>query len=100
MEIILIIIIAVSIFAGYTTGVMMNLKEISQKNNEIADKDNIIEKLTKQRDAARYDYDFELKRNELKDKQIETILEQNSYDRDDIKIAKLRELVDDWKSNN
>lgn len=100
MEIILIIIIAVSIFAGYTTGVMMNLKEISQKNNEIADKDNIIEKLTKQRDAARYDYDFELKRNEVKDKQIETILEQNSYDRDDIKIAKLRELVDDWKSNN
>lgn len=100
MEIILIIIIVVSIFAGYTTGVMMKLKEINKKNNEIADKDNIIEKLTKQRDAARYDYDFELKRNELKDKQIETILEQNSYDRDDIKIAKLRELVDDWKSNN
>ena len=40
MEIILIIIIAISIFAGYTTGVMMNLKEISQKDNEIITKDN------------------------------------------------------------
>ena len=100
MEITLIIIIAVAIFAGYTTGVMMNLEEIKKKDNEIADKNETIEKLTKQRDAARHDYDIEIEKNKHKDNQIKTILEQNSYDRNDIKIAKLRELVDDWKSNN
>ena len=53
MEIILIIIIAVSIFAGYTTGVMMNLKEISKKDNEIIAKDSELDKVTKERNELR-----------------------------------------------
>ena len=60
MEIILIIIIAVSIFAGYTTGVMMNLKEISQKDNEIITKNTELDSVTKERDALReYKQDVE-----------------------------------------
>lgn len=53
MEITLIIIIAVSIFAGYTSGVMMNLKEISKKDNEIIAKDSELDKVTKERNELR-----------------------------------------------
>ena len=69
----------------------------------IKNRDEKIDELVKQRNEARNNYDTELKRTELQDKQIEcikTILEQNSYSRDELKIAKIKELVEDYQANN
>ena len=86
MEIILIIIIAVSIFAGYTTGVMMNLKEISQKDNEIITKNTELDSVTKERDALR-----ECKQD------VENIINSRGTIVD--KYDKIKELAEDWKAN-
>ena len=86
MEIILIIIIAISIFAGYTTGVMMNLKEISQKDNEIITKDNELNNVIEERDLLR-DY----KQN------VENIINSKGTIVD--KFDKIKELADVWKAN-
>ena len=86
MEIILIIIIAVSIFAGYTSGIMMNLKEISKKDNEIVMKDSEIEKVTKERNELR-----EYKQN------VENIINSKATIVD--KYDKIKELAEDWKAN-
>ena len=69
----------------------------------IKNRDEAIDKLKQQRDEARNDYDTEVKRTDLQDKQIEyirTLLEQNNYGRDDLKIAKLKELVAHYGTNN
>ena len=87
MEIILIIIIAVSIFAGYTTGVMMNLKEISQKDNEIITKNTELDSVTKERDALR-----EYKQD------VENIINSRGTIVD--KYDKIKELADDYQSIN
>ena len=91
------------IFAGYATSALFCIKKIEDAEREIANKDAMIknrdeaiDKLKQQRDEARNDYDTEVKRTELQDKQIEcirTLLEQNSYGRDDLKIAKLKEVI-------
>lgn len=86
MEIILIIIIAISIFAGYTTGVMMNLKEISQKDNEIITKDNELNNVIEERDLLR-----EYKQN------VENIINSKGTIVD--KFDKIKELADIWKAN-
>ena len=86
MEIILIIIIALSIFAGYTTGVMMNLKEIGQKDNEITTKNTELDSVTKERDALR-----EYKQD------VENIINSRGTIVD--KYDKIKELAEDWKAN-
>lgn len=98
------------IFAGYATSALFCINKIEDAEREIANKDAMIknrdeaiDKLKQQRDEARNDYDTEVKRTELQDKQIEcirTLLEQNSYGRDDLKIAKLKELVAHYGTNN
>ena len=98
------------IFAGYATCALFSINRINDAEREIANKkamiknrDEAIDKLKQQRDKARNDYDTEVKRTELQDKQIEcikTVLEQNSYSRDDLKIAKLKELVAHYGTNN
>ena len=111
MEIVYLIMGATAgVFLGFTAGGYMLLKELAKKDREIANKkamiknrDEKIDELVKQRNEARNNYDTELKRTELQDKQIEcikTILEQNSYSRDDLKIAKRKELVEDYQANN
>ena len=86
MEIILIIIIAISIFAGYTTGVMMNLKEISQRDNEIITKDNELNNVIEERNLLR-----EYKQN------VENIIDSKGTIVD--KFDKIKELADVWKAN-
>lgn len=97
------------VFVGMVTAGHMYAKECTRKGNIIEEQreENLqvcgenkdlraeVEDLTEDLSTA-------YKEIELKDKQIEfikTILEQNSYKRDDIKIAKLKELVADWKAN-
>lgn len=98
------------IFAGYATSALFCINRINDAEREIANKeamiknrDEAIDKLNQQRDEARNNYDTEMKRIELQDKQIEcikTVLEQNNYGRDDLKIAKIKELVEDYQANN
>ena len=97
------------VFVGMVTAGHMYAKECTRKENIIEEQreENLqvcgenkdlraeVEDLTEDLSTA-------YKEIELKDKQIEfikTILEQSSYKRDDIKIAKLKELVADWKAN-
>lgn len=98
------------IFVGYATCALFCINRINDAEREIANKeamiknrDEAIDKLKQQRDEARTNYDAEVKRIELQDKQLEcikTVLEQNSYSRDDLKIAKLKELVAHYGTNN
>ena len=98
------------IFAGYATCALFSINKINDAEREIVNKeamiknrDEAIDKLKQQRDEARNDYDTEVKRTDLQDKQIEyirTLLEQNNYGRNDLKIAKLKELVAHYGSNN
>lgn len=98
------------IFVGYATCALFCINKIEDAEREIANKkamiknrDEKIDELIKQRNEARNDYDTEMKRVELQDRQIEcikTVLEQNSYSRDDLKISKIKELVNDYQSQN
>lgn len=98
------------IFAGYATSVLFCINKIEDAERKIANKDAMIknrdeaiDKLKQQRDEARNNYDTEMKRVELQDRQIEcikTVLEQNNYERDNFKIAKLKELVAHYGTNN
>ena len=98
------------VFIGYAICALFSINKLNDAEREIANKkamiknrDEKIDELVKQRNEARNNYDTELKRTELQDKQIEcikTILEQNSYSRDDLKIAKIKELVEDYQANN
>ena len=96
-------------FAGVAAAGYMFIQPLAERDKTIAEQKEKNLKVCSENEALRAkidDISFELstayKENELKDKQIEcirTLLEQNSYSRDDIKIAKLKELVADWKAN-
>ena len=101
--------VLIGIFVGIASAGYMFIKPLAERDNTIAEQKEENLKVCSENGALRAkidDISFELstayKENELKDKQIEcirTLLEQNSYSRDDIKIAKLKELVADWKAN-
>lgn len=91
------------IFVGFTAGGYILLKPM-------ADKDNLIEEqkaenlqvcdenkeLRAELEDIKFDLSVANKEIELQDKQIEcirTLLEQNSHGRDDVKIAKLKEVI-------
>ena len=111
MEVFYLIMGAVAgVFLGFTAGGYMLLKELANRDKTIEEqkKENLqVCNENKDLRAENEDLQIELstvyKENELKDKQIEcirTVLEQNSYGRDDIKIAKLKELVANLEDNN
>ena len=90
------------IFVGITTAWYFQIKPISEKNDAISQLKSENDDLRHTKDDLEEDLSIAYKEIELKDKQIEcirTVLEQNSYGRDDIKIAKLKELAEDWKAN-
>ena len=90
------------IFVGITTAWYFQIKPISEKNDAISQLKSENDDLRHTKDDLQEDLSIAYKEIELKDKQIEcirTVLEQNSYGRDDIKIAKLKELAEDWKAN-
>lgn len=98
------------IFAGYATSALFCIKKIEDAEREIANKkamiknrDKKIDELVKQRNEARNDYDTEMKRAELQDRQIgciKTVLEQNSYSSAELKLEKIKELVAHYGTNN
>lgn len=104
MEVFYLIMGAVAgVFVGFTAGGYMLLKELAERDKTIEEqKEENLQVCNENKDlrAENEDLQIELstvyKAVELQDKQmecIETILWQNSYGRDDIKIAKLKEVI-------
>lgn len=101
--------VLMGMFVGVAAAGYMFIQPLAERDKTIAEqKEENLQVCGENKDlrAEIDDIKFELstvyKENELKDKQIEyirAILEQNGYSRDDIKIAKLKELVADWKAN-
>ena len=84
------------IFVGLTTSWYFQIKPMTQLKNENSD-------LRHTNDDLREDLAKAYKEIEMKDRAIEcinTVLEQNSYGRDDIKLNKLKELVKDYQHIN
>lgn len=100
----------VGMFAGFTAGGYMFIRPLAERDKTISEQKEKNLQVCDENKALRAeleDINFELsiayKKIELKDKQIEcikTTLEQNNYGRDDIKIAKLKELVANLEDNN
>ncbi len=95
--------VLMGIFVGIASAGYMFIQPLAERDKTIAEqKEENLQVCDENKDlrAENEDLQFELstvyKENELKDKQIEcirTLLEQNSYGRDDIKIAKLKEVI-------
>lgn len=98
------------IFVGIATAGYMFIHPLAERDKTIAEYKEQDEQLYQELQEARRenedlkeDLSIANKEIELKDKQIEcirTLLEQNSYGRDDIRIAKIKELVANMESNN
>lgn len=96
-------------FAGVAAAGYMFIQPLAERDKTIAEqKEENLQVCNENKDLraeledTRFDLSVAREEIELQDKQIEcirTLLEQNSYSRDDIKIAKLKELVADWKAN-
>lgn len=84
--------------AGY-----MYVSECEKKEKRISECTEENKLLQEELDDVKFDISVANKEVELQDKQIEcirTVLEQNNYGRDDIKIAKLKELVKEFQAIN
>lgn len=91
------------IFVGIAAAGYMFIHPLAERDKTIAEYKEQDEQLYQELQEARRenedlkeDLSIANKKIELKDKQIEcirTLLEQNSYGRDDIKIAKIKEVI-------
>ena len=84
--------------AGY-----MYIGECEKKEKRISEYEEENRTLREELEDTKFDLSVANKEVELQDKQIEcirTVLEQNNYGRDDIKIAKLKELVKEFQAIN
>lgn len=84
--------------AGY-----MYVDECEKKEKRISEYEEENRTLREELEDTKFDLSVANKEIELQDKQIEcirTVLEQNNYGRDDIKIAKLKELVKEFQAIN
>lgn len=101
--------VLMGMFAGVAAAGYMFIQSLAERDKTIAEqKEENLQVCNENKDLraeledTRFDLSVAREEIELQDKQIEcirTLLEQNSYSRDDIKIAKLKELVADWKAN-
>ncbi len=101
--------VLMGMFAGVAAAGYMFIQPLAERDKTIAEqKEENLQVCNENKDLragledTRFDLSVAREKIELQDKQIEcirTLLEQNSYSRDDIKIAKLKELVADWKAN-
>ena len=88
---------------GMATAGYMYIGECEKKENRIAECTEENKSLRGELEDTKFDLSVANKEVELQDKQIEcirTVLEQNNYGRDDIKIAKLKELVKEFQTIN
>ena len=88
---------------GMTVAGYMYVSECEKKESRISEYEQENKTLREELEDTKFDLSVANKEVELQDKQIEcirTVLEQNNYGRDDIKIAKIKELVNDYQSQN
>ena len=95
--------IMAGIFVGVATAGYMFIHPIAERDELIAEqKEENIQVCDENKDLRaevedlKEDLSIAYKKIELKDKQIEcirTLLEQNSYNRDDLRIAKIKEVI-------
>ena len=88
---------------GMTVAGYMYVSECEKKESRISEYEEENRTLREELEDTKFDLSVANKEIELQDKQIEcirTVLEQNSYGRDDIKIAKLKELVKECQTIN
>lgn len=95
--------VLMGMFAGVAAAGYMFIHPLAERDKTIAEYKEQDEQLYEELKEARResedlkeDLSIANKKIELKDKQIEcirTLLEQNSYGRDDIKIAKIKEVI-------
>lgn len=81
----------------------MYVSECEKKEKRISEYEEENKLLREELEDTKFDLSVANKEVELQDKQIEcirTVLEQNNYGRDDIKIAKLKELVKEFQAIN
>lgn len=91
------------IFVGMAATGYMYVDECEKKEKRISEYEEENRTLREELEDTKFDLSVTNKEIELQDKQIECIriiLEQNSYGRDDIKIAKLKELVKEFQAIN
>ena len=91
------------IFVGIATAWYFQIKPISEKNDAISQLKSENNDLRHINEDLREDLAKAYKEIEMKDRAIEcinTVLEQNSYGRDDIKLSKIKELVKDYQHIN
>ena len=84
------------IFIGLTTSWYFQIKPIAEKDAKIFKLKNENDDLRHEKEDLQEDLSTAYKEIEMKDryiKTIKTILEQNSYGRDDLKIAKIKEVI-------
>ena len=84
------------IFIGLTTSWYFQIKPINEKINKISQLENENDDLRHEKEDLQEDLSIANKEIEMKDryiKIIKIILEQNSYGRDELKIAKLKEVI-------
>ena len=97
-------------FAGVAAAGYMFIQPLAERDKTIAEqKEENLQVCSENKDLraeledTRFDLSVAREEIGLQDKQIEcikAILEQNNYGRDDIKIAKLKELVANLEDNN
>lgn len=88
---------------GMATAGYMYIGECEKKEKRISEYEEENRTLREELEDTKFDLSVANKEVELQDKQIEcirTVLEQNNYGRDDIKIAKLKELVKEFQAIN
>ena len=102
--------VLMGMFVGVAAAGYMFIQPLAERDKKIAEqKEENLQVCNENKDLraeledTRFDLSVAREEIELQDKQIEcirTLLEQNSYSRDDIKIAKLKELVANLEDNN
>lgn len=90
------------VFVGMATAGYMYVTECEKKERIIEEQKEENLQVYNENKELRAELEDTKEDKQCLERQIEsikTLLEQNSYGRDDIKIAKLKELVADWKAN-
>ena len=91
------------IFVGLTTSWYFQIKPIAEKNAKILQLENENDDLRHEKEDLQEDLSTAYKEIEMKDKTIQLFIseiERNDYNRTDLHLKKLKELADDYQSQN
>ena len=100
MEYILVLIILISIFCGYTSALYFNLKTLNKKDRKIKILEDDYLNMSNINQQLNFDLSVEIRKSEQKDDLIRKFDDELSkIDDKDLRI-KIKELVEDFKGIN